>query len=301
VTRGLSFYLTHAYEDALAFFRQANNDEYWRSNESRQVVYLFLGNAASRASFLDEAEEAYLGALEIAPEYARGYVGLGSIYYLQSLSEATSEDYDLDFELLDRATELFLKALEVEIQQPSADIPSKVAFGLGQIDLVKWWSGMDTLATAVKHFEQVITNYDQGANPRIQELASEAYARLGLVKRQLGDIDGALEQFMTAIELSTFPDRKGLYWATMADLYDQKGDDTKAEEGNHSSIQEYTVALSLTTMPEQLAAYYASIANRYEALGEIDNAKDALQRAINLLPEGSEDRSIYENRLDTIR
>ena len=79
------------------------------------------------------------------------------------------------------------------------------------------------------------------------------------------------------------------------------GDDTKAEEGNHSSIQEYTVALSLTTMPEQLAAYYAFIASRYEALGEMDSAKDALQRAINLLPEGSEDRSIYENRLDTIR
>jgi tetratricopeptide (TPR) repeat protein len=186
LTKGLSLYFTHAYEDALVFFQEANEDEYWQTLSGREVIYLFEGNAAGKSHNLEQAEEAYQLALGFQEDYARAYAGLGSVYYLQALEGTDSSDFDPDQGLLDSSKFNFGEALKAGVQPESADIPTKVAFGLGQVYLVEWYSGEDTLQKAIDEFNRVVAHYGDKENPRIQEFASEAHARLGLIERQGG-------------------------------------------------------------------------------------------------------------------
>jgi tetratricopeptide (TPR) repeat protein len=301
MTQGLSLYFIHAYEEAYLMFSEANNENYWQANKGREVVYLFQGNAAGKASMFDNAKEAYLRSLDIEPDYARAHAGLGSVYYLQSLDGVTSDNFQPEKTELNKAIKSYEEALLAEIQPPSADIPTKVAFGLAQVYLTQWFSGADTLNSAVSQFEFVVKQYNDGKNPRVQELAAESYGRFGLIARHDDHYDDAIIQFTKAIEISTIPNRRGLYWATLADLYEDRKETNKAYEANKNSIDEYTAALSLTTQENIKAKYLDNIATRYEHMGDITSAIDALNRAINLSPEGSEERLIYEDRLNKLR
>ncbi len=302
LTRGLSFYFAHAYENALAFFRQANRDELWQtSSTGREVVYLFVGNAAGRANLLSEAEEAYRDALDVEPQYARAYVGLGGAFYLRSLAGVTSDNFAPDQVMLKQALENYEKGAAATLQPATADIATKVAFGQAQVYLVKWWAGEDTLASALANFQAVLDHYGEGKNPRVQELAAEAHARIGLVRRQQEQPNAAIQDFEAALKLSTIPSRRGLYWATVADLYTQQGKTEEAEKAHRNAIAEYKTALPLTSQSEQQAAYWAAIAQQHTKLGEIEQARNAWQQAISLLPPGDKRRADYENDLAQLK
>lgn len=130
----MSFYFAHAYEQALTFFRLANRDELWQtSSTGREVVYLFVGNAAGRANLLQEAEEAYRNALDVEPQYARAYVGLGGVFYLRSLAGVTSDNFAPDQVMLKQALDNYDKGATARLQPPTADIATKVAFGRAQV------------------------------------------------------------------------------------------------------------------------------------------------------------------------
>ena len=298
LTRGLSFYFAHAYENALGFFRRANEDELWQTSPAgREVVDLFIGNAAGRANLLPEAEEAYRDALDVEPEYARAYVGLGGVFYLRSLVGVTSDNFAPDQVMLKQAVDNYEKGLTAKSQPPTADIATKVAFGLAQVYLTRWWAGEDTLNAALTNFQAVLDQYGDGKNPRVQELAAEAHARIGIVHRQQGQADSAIREFEATLKLSTIPARRGLYWATVAGLYAQQGKSADAEKASRNAIAEYKTAIPLTSQPAQQASYWAAIAQRHEELNEIDQARDAWRQAIDLLPAGDARRAEYESQL----
>jgi tetratricopeptide (TPR) repeat protein len=302
ITWGLANYSIHQYEDALALFELASKEDYWKdSKEGREVIYHFQGNAAAGAFLLDRAEEAYQAALEIEPKYARAYAGLASNSYLRSLESVTDEAFEPDMELLDRALEYYEQALEDEmIQPPTADVPVKVAFGRGHVYMVQWLAGQDTLEQAIEEFEFVIEKY--GDNPRLREYAAEAHARLGQIERQqLGNAEVVIQRYLTATELSTTPNRKGLFLAELADMYDLLGQAAEAEKANQDAITAYKNALRITYQDERKAEYWAAIATRHEHLGEIDEAIRDLEQATGLLLEDSETRAEYQSRLDALK
>jgi tetratricopeptide (TPR) repeat protein len=302
LTKGLSLYFTHAYEDAMVFFQEANDDEYWQTLSGREVVYLFEGNAAGKSRLLEEAEEAYHSALEYEDEYARAYAGLGSVYYLQALEETQCKEvFEPDQGLLDSAKFNFGQALEASVMPESADIPTKVAIGLGQVYLVEWFAGEDKVDKSIEQFNLVITQYGGGANSRIQEFTSEAHGRLGLIERQTGHTEEAIMRFEKALELATNPGRRGLYLAALADLYESQGATEKAVDANRKSIEEYTKALTLTTHPEQRAEYWQALSQRYEKLGEINQAINAMNAAIEELPPDRCMLEDYKERLDSLQ
>jgi len=302
LTKGLSLYFTHAYEDAKVFFQEANNDEYWQTLSGREVVYLFEGNAAGKSRLLEEAEEAYHHALEYQNEYARAYAGLGSVYYLQALEETQcKETFEPDQSLLDSAKYNFEQALKAGVMPASADIPTKVAIGLGQVYLAEWFAGEDTVEKAIEQFNLVLTQYGGGLNPRIQEFASEAHGRLGLIERQIGNTTEAIARFENALELATHPGRRGLYLATLADLYESQGETGKAIDASQKSIEEFTNALTLTTHPEQRAEYWEALSIRYEKLGETNQAVNAMNAAIKELPPDSCMLEDYQDRLNYLQ
>lgn len=45
----------------------------------KKVLYIFLGNVAIKAYYVDIAEAAYQEALAINPDYSRAYAGLASV------------------------------------------------------------------------------------------------------------------------------------------------------------------------------------------------------------------------------
>jgi tetratricopeptide (TPR) repeat protein len=301
VTRGLSFYFAHAYENALQQFQSANRDALWQASDGREVVYLFEGNAAGRAGLLDDAENAYRAALKANAEYARAYAGLAGVYYLKSLQGVTAERFEPDLAAIAQAVDFYRQAETAKVQPESADIPAKSSFGLAQINLALWWAGQDTLELAKKQFRAVLDSYGDGKNPRVQELAAESHARLGLIARSEDDTEGAIQAFEAALKLSTIPNRRGLYWATLADLYAAREQPAEAEKANRSAIAEYKAALLLTTQKEQQAAAWSAISARHETLGEKPQAIQALEQALELLPADSKDRPGYESRLQGLR
>jgi tetratricopeptide (TPR) repeat protein len=300
ITGGLSYYFINEFEKALDQFERANDDSRWVSDEGRETIYVLQGNAAFRSELMDEAETAFEAALDIEPEYARAYVGLGSIYYRRSLESVTEESPFADEALLDQALETYDQALTASISPSSAEVPTRVAFNIGQIYLVQWLMGEDTKDQAIEEFGTVIEAYGEGANPRVREQAAEAHARLGLIAQIEGDTEQAIEEWLIAVELSEIPSRNAAHHARLADLYADQDDSSKAEAANNQSISDYRLAVSATTRPELQADYYAAIATRYEKLGDTAEAATALRRAISLLPEDDEDRLEYQRRLDEL-
>ena len=299
VTKGLSLYLGQAYDDALELFKEANQDKYWKSSTGREVLYLFTGNAASKSNLQNEAEEAYLSAIEINDGYGRGYVGLGHVYFQYSLPE-TVQEFQPDPENLSLALEYFDQALNSAHQPETADIPAKAAFGKGQVYLVQHYMGQNTLSKAVEEFKYVIAQFESEENRRLKELASESYGRLGLIARENGDLESAVEHYSTARELSSEHFRRGFYSLTLGDIFTQQRSMDEAAKLYQSAVDDYKAALDFTTHPDLRAEYFEELSKAYERLGDIEGAIKAMREAINILPEGSLKRDIFESRLDEL-
>jgi tetratricopeptide (TPR) repeat protein len=299
VTKGLSLHFAFAYEDALAFFEQANDDSLWDLSSGRETLYLFEGNAAARAGLLERAEAAYLRAVEIDPEYARAYIGLGSVYYTWSLQGTSSQSFEPNAEDQQQALAYFDQALQAQHKPPLADIETKAAFGRAEVYLSRWLAGSDAQDRdeATRQFQAVIDAHSNGQNPRLQDLASEAWARLGLIARQQGEHRVAVEKYVQAHELASIPGRRAVFSMTLADLHGRLGQPDEARTAYEAAVREYRFALALTSQGEHRAAYLAEMARAYERLDDRYGAVTALREAANLLPPDSEKLAEIQERL----
>lgn len=300
--RGLSLYLVHSYDLALQLFTQANQDEFWQNSAGRETIYLFQGNAAIRMKQVEEAQKAYEQAIAVNPDYGRGYIGLGNVYYFQASESASQSSFSPNQKDMAKAKDYFQHAIQIADQQPaSAEITSKAAFGLGQVYLVEWILSGDYRDLATENFHQVLANYADEKKPQLQELASEAHARLAIIERQDKNLQAALSEFQNALDLSTLPERKGLYWASLSDLYQKLGESEQAVNANRQAIEQYQLALALP-MPDSLKAYYwARIGDQYAILKETAQAIAAYEQALSLVPADSADYITYQQRFKTLK
>ena len=300
VARGLILYLVNSYEQALVLFTKANQDSFWQNADGRESIYLFQGNAAIRTMDFEKAQNAYAQAVRIEPRYARGYVGLGNVTYLMASESSDQQGFTPNQRLLAEASGFYQQALQAEIQPASAEIPSKVAFGLGQIYLAEWFTGRDTRDQALAQFKIVLDNYADGKNIRLQELASETHARMAIIYRQDGEAEKTLAELQIAFDLSTLPARRGLYSATMGDLYEIQGKAEQALQANRKSIEQYQLAVALPVPNELKAGYWMKIGERYEALKDAGQAINAYKQALSLLAANSSDYLALQQRLDSL-
>ncbi len=301
VTRGLSLYLIKSYDQAFELFTQANQDDLWSNSNGRESVYLFQANAALLQQQFDQARSALEQAVKINPDYGRGYIGLGIVHYVLASESASQTSFTPDGQELKLSMDFYEKALSVAETQPSsAEIPSKAAFGIGQIYLTKWILGEDTRDRSIEEFQKVITRYADGQEPQLQELASESHARLAVIYRQDNQIEAALAEFQHALKLSTFPARKGLYHASISAIYRQQGDTPQADSESNLAIEQYQIALALPVSDKSKALYWAKIAEQYGLLQNNAEAVAAYENAIKLLPVGSPDYDIYKERLQAL-
>lgn len=198
---GLSYFAIQDYQSALEIFQKINAIEAWDDISGRKVLYALLGFAAGKVGDYELTETMLKQALEIDPEYARPYIGLANVAYMRSLLpfQESKNPAEIDFSLLQECDALLEKARQAKNKPPLAEVETKIHFAQGQCSMMTVYSGHgDSFAPAMQEFEQVIAAYEAGKNPRLQELAGEAYARLALIYSLSGHPDQAGEHYQKA-------------------------------------------------------------------------------------------------------
>jgi tetratricopeptide (TPR) repeat protein len=244
ITIGLAYYSIDDFENALTYFDLAEIEEKWLDTAGKEIIYLLLGNTFSRLAskeqapeYLSEAEQNYLKALHLDNNYGRAIVGQAGVEFLNA--QGTPPDWVPNLEGYEQASQLLNQALNLEDQPDTANIETKAHFLLGQIALAKYEARIevdDWLTKSHEEFLNVISDYNSG-DTRVENLASHAYARLGVIAFLQENPEEAILNINEAIRLAS-PFYEGEYYALLGDIYCE-------EKLNQEAIDAYEEALAI--------------------------------------------------------
>ena len=236
---GLAAYSRDDYRAAEQYFRQTAEKAGLLEDEGQQVAYLLLGNTylrlaekESNSALLDDAERNYREALrllrlpaETKQPSARPQLGLANALYARVLGNMKERSiYNVQLPLLDEAEEAYKAVLSMEAP-PGAEIPSKVAFDLGQIYLLRYMIfGGEWISKAEAQFTQVTDAYttaeknkEDQAKAVLQPLAAEAYAGRGTAACFRKDTERAIALYEQASGIA-LPRRQVLHYLAAGDI-----------------------------------------------------------------------------------
>lgn len=226
---GLGYFALHQYDKALASFQTGQDIPDWNDNQGKKVLYTMTAFAAGKVGEaraqdkqpveaeknFDLAEHLLKEAIAMDAEYSRPYIGLANLNYMRALQQfnVSNNPQDIDIKRLQECYVYLDKAQAATNKPPQADAETKIHFARGQCLMMDVYSRhTKNLAPAIQEFEQVIRDFGDGANPRIQELAAEAHGRLALIDWWLGKNDLAVQEYDTAASLlPDYPDRRDLF------------------------------------------------------------------------------------------
>ncbi len=245
---GLSYMFIGEYESALTIYQNAENSDWQEREEGLPLLYLLMGNVYLRLAaesptdeaILEQAVSYYEQSVELDQEHARAYLGVGSGAHLQAVLAGSGGNGEQAFALLNESEAAFLDALSAENQPPSADIPAKVDFGIGQIYFTRYFLMPDgerqnkLLEQSERAYSAVTTAWGDGANPRLVERAAESYARLGRIYWTWGEDAGinqpqiwlpaARDAYAKAVELFNDPNHPVMYESGKREHYQERVD-----------------------------------------------------------------------------
>lgn len=197
-TRGLVHDLAGDHAEALQTFRQAETTlKNWGDNQGKDVLYYFIGREAlflsnpdiydglassATEQYLTEAETAFKEALDINPNYSRGHIGMGGVYFLQT--QQLPPEQRLESGQLDLAVDQYQQAIEAALASAETQVELKGRLGLGLAQRLKGdaYLRTQTFAPAAPAFDQAITQIEQALallSPEQHRLAAQAYLGLG--------------------------------------------------------------------------------------------------------------------------
>lgn len=220
------------YGEAIELFSQAIGTVSWDNESGQESVYLMLGNAYGRRGDLDDAEAAYENALSVNNEYARGYIGLGEVYFQRALLGIPSCWNDIDLDLARVESELasaeynFNNAQDASDQPVTADIDVKVAFARGRLYLVYYSLSIgdieNNIEKATEQF-QTIVDRTKDDNYRIEEHIALSHGFLGTIASIEQNYKKAEIEFIEAIDNVQSPQAKAGLLKQLGDLYNAQG------------------------------------------------------------------------------
>jgi tetratricopeptide (TPR) repeat protein len=230
VIRGLSYITLDKYENAMNHFRTAESLLPSDDSKSKAVLFLLMGGTSQSMATLirditpeeyqlrlNEARNYYQQAHDLGKPYARAQLGLANVLYLEALGDPYGEGDNIDLDKLMEAEKNYRVALQMSNAPESANIPSKVHYGLGLIYLAR-----GQFDPANSEFLQVVEHF-QGGDESLENLASHAYARLGWIASQRRDYPKALELISLAINHAS-PYYRVRYTVLLGDTYWKEGD-----------------------------------------------------------------------------
>ncbi len=258
---GLSYYTANQPGPALAHFAAARSNAGWDDRDGKEVVHIFIGNAAAKLGDIDTASDAYDQAVALNPEYARGRLGQAEIAFQRSRSDC--EQGEVDEAGLHRAAELFHAALAARDRPSFSDVPIKATFGAGRVHLCLTQALVgDFAGPAEAEFKQVIDEFERG-NRRLRELAAESHAGLGLVHWPPADdpdssrrLEQVAADYQRALDVTAIDSRKALFHSLRGAVFGRLGDGARAGD-------EYRQAVALEPDPTTREGYEKAL----QALG----------------------------------
>jgi hypothetical protein len=225
IVGGLAQFYVRRYELAWAELQEAATIA---PPESQEVLQTLIGAAklraydqetdsAQREQLLIQASEAFSRSYQLNKDYARSYLGLGAIALAQAYRGQTA-----DVAKLIEASKWYSDSLRAADQPPTAYVPIKAAYGLGQVHLL----GIDqhlpgwSAAEARRFFEQVAQAYDNDQALDLAWFAGHAHADLGRLAAYNKDWPAMASEYHKAIdilrELPNSPARwLALYWSSV--------------------------------------------------------------------------------------
>lgn len=171
----------------------------------KEVLYLLGSTIARKQGKYDLALQRADNALALNPEYARGYLAGGNVYY----DVVTLEDNWAREDLLEEAQQWYLRALEADDAAAGAYIDEKTSVALGSILVVKAQLRNDPMLyrQAMDYFTRVATRYETSRDDTyradIQQLAALAYHGLGAAWHRQGDLEQAKRYYELCKETTT--------------------------------------------------------------------------------------------------
>ena len=231
---------------ALRYLQAAADTPEWPDDNGKELVYLFLGNAAARQAqqqrqqhpdaarrSFGEAVSYYKKVLETDAESARAWYGIAEAQFLQVGIEC--QPNRIDRLLLARVVR-DLERGQRATQRPSlANLDAKIAFGLGRTYVCMTLAKIaDRQAEAQEQLRIAITAYqpstpEDPSTRRLRQIAAEAHAQRGVLAITYAyDPDarahdlGAVEDYEKAISLSADrPERQAVFYDHLAETYDR--------------------------------------------------------------------------------
>ena len=256
---------------ALQHLRAAAENPAWRDQEGKELLYLFLGNAAERRGTQQQEEQEpqhpaagrrsfaeavryYQTALTIDGQYARAWYGIAEARFLQV--GLSCQPNRVDRRLLAQAVRDFQRTQLATHRPTLANLDAKTAFGLGRAYVCMTLAAVadrrveaqDQLAIAIQAYRP--STPEDPSTRRLRQLAAEAYSQRGLLaSASAGGPDAraqelrAVVDYQQAIGLSTDrPQRQGIFYDNLADIYDRLHMTQEAQDARNK-------ARSLTPAP----------------------------------------------------
>jgi tetratricopeptide (TPR) repeat protein len=282
LVEGLAFYYNQKYELAAGYFQQATDEAGWRDEEGKEVVYTLLGAAYLRSflphrqefAALERSRRAFNTAVSINPEYARGYLGLGSAA-LQQAGELFPLSPEQAAPLVWEGKDWFLTAQDATDQPGTAFVDTKIAYGLGLAHMLGAELGIQGFSTAEAQpfFEQVLSDYDTFEQPEgliwqhawaryyLGRLALDSDAQTSLASCQKGLDDlGQLSATARPVALAT-----AYTWECIGQAQAKLGRLERAADAYRSAIKagDQTVSLQVLDLWEAILPQLEKGASAY--------------------------------------
>ncbi|MBN2393801.1 MAG: tetratricopeptide repeat protein [Anaerolineae bacterium] len=242
ITVGLARYATQQYERALETFQLAEGVKGLEDEAGvKQVLCLLAGNAAGKSGDVEKAEQYYLQAQAINPDYARMYAGLGNVRYTQATNAYVESKTDTAMVLLEESLQYYQQALAAPQKPALSDMESKVHFARGRIYLMQAIIEQGDMGQAAQELLWVIEEYDGNQTERLRERAAESHKLLGLIYRLSSQDEQAIAEYGKAIALvENIPQlraRMGEYYAALGEVYVDAGRLSDAVEAYQNALQ----------------------------------------------------------------
>jgi tetratricopeptide (TPR) repeat protein len=248
---GITYYHLDRLAEADRYLTLAHQTTGVRDSEAGELLHLFVGNVAARrgaelrrdgkdtrarAQFA-RAIRAYQAALVAQPGYARALYGIAETRFLQLDLRCTRNE----IQRLGQVVAEFAAAGRAPHQPAGANLDLKIDFGIGRTEVCLSLAGADHRTQATAHLSKVLAAVDPATRPQtpaLTRLAAETHGQLGLLA--LAEPEGpdrparlqaAIIHYQRAIGLSrAYPDLARVYWTNLATMYEQLGDQAKADQ-----------------------------------------------------------------------
>lgn len=239
--------------------------------EIQKLVLLLLGSTAAQRKDFTRAEAYFQDALKMDPNFARAQLGTANTLALSQISGGCLPERT-NPEILADAEQAFLR-LRSRPLTPGSDIAPKIALGLARVYICMGISGSaDRWEDAGQEYAFILAEYERG-NTRLRDMAAEAHADLGLIEIVSSatvtpsDQLRAVDEYNQAIAISPHPDRRAVFYTSLANTHlligacEQAQESLLQAEENYSGFQQANPKLRR----EDFEGFFQQVTEKWKA------------------------------------